>query len=166
MFFIIYFPPVEFLPDHAPAMAASWILNEVGSFGNTVARVLLRVLIIGRRGRGDQCRIHNRATRPIHTVGQKQLAHIVKQCRTQLMLFQEVTKVEPGCPTRRLPAVQQTGHGRQLPLSRLAKQFKIDAGSRSVILPKKGWIRYFNSRDILGTPRTSPYRAGAADGSC
>ena len=34
-----------------------------------------------------------------------------------------------------------------------AKQFKIDAGNRRVFLPKLGWIRYRNSRDILGTPK-------------
>jgi len=34
-----------------------------------------------------------------------------------------------------------------------AKQFKIDAGNSRVFLPKLGWIRYRNSRDILGTPK-------------
>lgn len=32
-----------------------------------------------------------------------------------------------------------------------AKQFKIDAGNSRVFLPKLGWIRYRNSRDMLGT---------------
>jgi hypothetical protein len=47
-----------------------------------------------------------------------------------------------------------------------AKQFKIDAGNSRVNLPKMSWIRYCNSQDILGTASTSPYQAGAADGSC
>jgi putative transposase len=34
-----------------------------------------------------------------------------------------------------------------------AKQFKIDAGNSRVFLPKLGWIRYRNSRGILGTPK-------------
>lgn len=34
-----------------------------------------------------------------------------------------------------------------------AKQFKIDAGNSRVFLPKLGWIRYRNSRDMLGTPK-------------
>jgi putative transposase len=34
-----------------------------------------------------------------------------------------------------------------------AKQFKIEAGNSRVFLPKLGWIRYRNSRDILGTPK-------------
>ena len=34
-----------------------------------------------------------------------------------------------------------------------SKQFKIDAGNSRVFLPKLGWIRYRNSRDILGTPK-------------
>lgn len=34
-----------------------------------------------------------------------------------------------------------------------AKQFKIDAGNSRVFLPKLGWLRYRNSRDILGTPK-------------
>ena len=34
-----------------------------------------------------------------------------------------------------------------------AKQFKIDAGNSRVFLPKLGWVRYRNSRDILGAPK-------------
>jgi len=34
-----------------------------------------------------------------------------------------------------------------------AKQFKIDAGNSRVFLPKLGWIRYRNSREILGTAK-------------
>ncbi|OXR48150.1 cytosine methyltransferase [Pusillimonas sp. T2] len=34
-----------------------------------------------------------------------------------------------------------------------SKQFKIDAGNSRVFLPKLGWLRYRNSRDILGTPK-------------
>ncbi len=34
-----------------------------------------------------------------------------------------------------------------------AKQFKIDAGNSRVFLPKLGWMRYRNSRDMLGTPK-------------
>lgn len=34
-----------------------------------------------------------------------------------------------------------------------AKQFKIDAGNSRIFLPKLGWIRYRNSRKILGTPK-------------
>jgi putative transposase len=34
-----------------------------------------------------------------------------------------------------------------------AKQFKIDAGNSRIFLPKLGWIRYRNSREILGTPK-------------
>jgi putative transposase len=34
-----------------------------------------------------------------------------------------------------------------------AKQFKIDAGNSRVFLPKLGWLRYRNSRDILGTAK-------------
>ena len=34
-----------------------------------------------------------------------------------------------------------------------AKQFKVDAGNSRVFLPKLGWIRYRNSRGILGTPK-------------
>src|SRR5690606_22568969 len=34
-----------------------------------------------------------------------------------------------------------------------AKQFKIDASGSRVFLPKLGWIRYRNSRSILGTPK-------------
>ena len=34
-----------------------------------------------------------------------------------------------------------------------ARQFKIDAGNSRVFLPKLGWLRYRNSRDILGTAR-------------
>jgi putative transposase len=34
-----------------------------------------------------------------------------------------------------------------------AKQFKIDAGNSRVFLPKLGWIRYRNSRELLGTPK-------------
>ena len=34
-----------------------------------------------------------------------------------------------------------------------AKQFKIDAGNSRVFLPKLGWIRYRNSRNMLGTAR-------------
>lgn len=34
-----------------------------------------------------------------------------------------------------------------------SKQFKIDAGNSRIFLPKLGWIRYRNSRDILGTPK-------------
>lgn len=34
-----------------------------------------------------------------------------------------------------------------------AKQFKIDAGNSRVFLPKLGWIRYRNSRDVLGRPK-------------
>jgi putative transposase len=34
-----------------------------------------------------------------------------------------------------------------------AKQFKIDAGNSRVFLPKLGWIRYRNSRDMLGTAK-------------
>jgi putative transposase len=33
------------------------------------------------------------------------------------------------------------------------KQFKIDAGNSRVFLPKLGWIRYRNSRDMLGTAK-------------
>lgn len=33
------------------------------------------------------------------------------------------------------------------------KQFKIDAGNSRVFLPKLGWIRYRNSREIIGTPK-------------
>lgn len=36
-----------------------------------------------------------------------------------------------------------------------AKQFKIDAGNSRVNLPKMSWIRYCNSRDILGTASSS-----------
>ena len=31
-----------------------------------------------------------------------------------------------------------------------AKQFKIDAGNRRLFLPKLGWLRYHNSREMLG----------------
>ena len=34
-----------------------------------------------------------------------------------------------------------------------AKQFKIDAGNSRVFLPKLGWIRYRNSRNMLGTAK-------------
>lgn len=34
-----------------------------------------------------------------------------------------------------------------------AKQFRIDAGNSRVFLPKLGWLRYRNSRDILGTAK-------------
>lgn len=34
-----------------------------------------------------------------------------------------------------------------------AKQFKIDAGNSRVFLPKLGWIRYRNSRKLLGTAK-------------
>lgn len=34
-----------------------------------------------------------------------------------------------------------------------AKQFKLDAANSRVFLPKLGWIRYRNSRDIIGTAR-------------
>ena len=34
-----------------------------------------------------------------------------------------------------------------------AKQFKIDAGNSRLFLPKLGWIRYRNSRDMLGTAK-------------
>jgi len=34
-----------------------------------------------------------------------------------------------------------------------AKQFKIDAGNSRLFLPKLGWIRYRNSRDLLGTAK-------------
>jgi putative transposase len=34
-----------------------------------------------------------------------------------------------------------------------AKQFKIDAGNSRVFLPKLGWIRYRNSRELLGTAK-------------
>ncbi len=34
-----------------------------------------------------------------------------------------------------------------------AKQFKIDAGNNRVFLPKLGWLRYRNSRNILGTAK-------------
>ena len=34
-----------------------------------------------------------------------------------------------------------------------AKQFKIDAGTSRVFLPKLGWLRYRNSRDMLGTAK-------------
>ena len=34
-----------------------------------------------------------------------------------------------------------------------AKQFKIDAGNSRVFLPKLSWIRYRNSRDMLGTAK-------------
>lgn len=34
-----------------------------------------------------------------------------------------------------------------------AKQFKIDAGNCRVFLPKLGWLRYRNSRDMLGTAK-------------
>ena len=34
-----------------------------------------------------------------------------------------------------------------------SKQFKIDAGNSRIFLPKLGWLRYRNSRDILGTPK-------------
>lgn len=34
-----------------------------------------------------------------------------------------------------------------------AKQFKIDQSNSRVFLPKLGWLRYRNSRDILGTPK-------------
>ena len=35
-----------------------------------------------------------------------------------------------------------------------AKQFKIDAGNSRVFLPKLGWLRYRNSRDMLGTAKS------------
>ena len=34
-----------------------------------------------------------------------------------------------------------------------AKQFKLDQGNSRVFLPKLGWIRYRNSRDMLGTAK-------------
>ena len=34
-----------------------------------------------------------------------------------------------------------------------AKQFKIDVGNSRVFLPKLGWIRYRNSRELLGTAK-------------
>jgi putative transposase len=34
-----------------------------------------------------------------------------------------------------------------------SKQFKIDPANRRVFLPKLGWIRYRNSRDLLGTAK-------------
>lgn len=34
-----------------------------------------------------------------------------------------------------------------------AKQFKIDAGNSRVFLPKLGWLRYRNSRNMLGTAK-------------
>ncbi|MEK7295374.1 MAG: transposase, partial [Actinomycetota bacterium] len=34
-----------------------------------------------------------------------------------------------------------------------AKQFKLDQANSRIFLPKLGWIRYRNSRDILGTPK-------------
>lgn len=34
-----------------------------------------------------------------------------------------------------------------------SKQFKIDAGNSRVFLPKLGWIRYRNSRELLGTAK-------------
>ena len=35
-----------------------------------------------------------------------------------------------------------------------AQQLKIDAGNSRVFLPKLGWIRYRNSRELLGTAKT------------
>jgi putative transposase len=34
-----------------------------------------------------------------------------------------------------------------------AKQFKLDAANSRIFLPKLGWVRYRNSRDVLGTPK-------------
>jgi len=34
-----------------------------------------------------------------------------------------------------------------------AKQFKLDQGSNRILLPKLGWVRYRNSRDVLGELR-------------
>ena len=34
-----------------------------------------------------------------------------------------------------------------------AKQFKIDAGNSRIFLPKLGWLRYRNSRDMQGRPK-------------
>jgi putative transposase len=34
-----------------------------------------------------------------------------------------------------------------------SKQFKIDASNSRIFLPKLGWLRYHNSRDILGTAK-------------
>jgi len=31
-----------------------------------------------------------------------------------------------------------------------AKQFKLDQDNSRIFLPKLGWLRYHNSRDILG----------------
>ena len=36
---------------------------------------------------------------------------------------------------------------------RYPQGFKIDAGDSRIFLPKLGWLRYRNSRDILGTPK-------------
>lgn len=34
-----------------------------------------------------------------------------------------------------------------------AKQFKLDQGNKRIFLPKLGWVRYRNSRDVVGEPR-------------
>jgi putative transposase len=44
---------------------------------------------------------------------------------------------------------------------RYPQGFKIDQGNARVFLPKLGWVRYRNSRDVLGTPKNATVsRAG------
>jgi len=38
------------------------------------------------------------------------------------------------------------------------KQFKLDQGNSRVFLPKLGWLRYRNSRDVLGTVKNVTVR--------
>jgi putative transposase len=45
-----------------------------------------------------------------------------------------------------------------------AKQFEIDPSNSRIKLPKLGWMRYRNSRDILGTPKNITIRLSA--GKC
>jgi putative transposase len=45
------------------------------------------------------------------------------------------------------------------------QQFKVDQGNSRLFLPKLGWLRYRNSREMLGVARTSPCASPAAGGT-
>ncbi len=45
------------------------------------------------------------------------------------------------------------------------KQFRLDPLNTRLFLPKLGWLRYRNSRDVLGRSRASPSACPMANGS-
>jgi putative transposase len=47
-----------------------------------------------------------------------------------------------------------------------AKQFEIDPSNSRIKLPKLGWMRYRNSRDILGTPKNITKTIRLSGGEC